>query len=338
VHRVVTAGGRTLRYVVPYDSSNSTVRTRCVSWLEELAASGSDVAVSVDGPGFVDAAATFDRVVVLRNAGRFSRGKAEAAALGRAELGVYELDDGLPWDDGRLAGHRSWRKRPWPRSLIARRAATAADRVIAGNAVLADWASQHCDDVRIIPTCVRPSDYRQRVHWERADVAVIGWIGSPATEPYVWGIAASLAAVCARLGARVEIISGRGEIPPILAPHADRIVWSADATARLAAWDVGIMPLHDGVYERAKCGYKLLQYAASGVPAIGSPVGYNTDLLKAMGAPMPTTGDEWADALFDVLSDQSHRQRIARAGFDVAERHSYAHWFATWSAAVGVDT
>ena len=43
------------------------------------------------------------------------------------------------------------------------------------------------------------------------------------------------------------------------------------------------MPLHDGVYERAKCGYKLLQYAASGVPAVGSPVGVNVSILERDG-------------------------------------------------------
>jgi hypothetical protein len=56
---------------------------------------------------------------------------------------VYDLDDGLPWDDGNLPGFgRHWWKRPFPRSIVAlERAASAADRMIVGNEVLADWAS-----------------------------------------------------------------------------------------------------------------------------------------------------------------------------------------------------
>ena len=70
---------------------------------------------------------------------------------------------------------------------------TNADRMIVGNAVLADWAAGRCADVRVIPTCVEPSDYRPRTAWDIGRPPVIGWIGSPATEPYLTGIAPALA-------------------------------------------------------------------------------------------------------------------------------------------------
>ena len=49
---------------------------------------------------------------------------------------------GSEWDDGTLAGLGRWWKRPVPRSQVARRAAAAADRLIVGNEVLADWGVQ----------------------------------------------------------------------------------------------------------------------------------------------------------------------------------------------------
>ena len=38
------------------------------------------------------------------------------------------------------------------------------------------------------------------------------------------------------------------------------------------------MPLPDAPWENGKCGYKLIQYMASGRPVIASAVGVNTDI------------------------------------------------------------
>jgi glycosyltransferase involved in cell wall biosynthesis len=255
----------------------------------------------------------------------------------RASPGVYDLDDGLPWDDGNLPGLGRWWKRPFPRSLIARRAAAAADRVIAGNEVIAEWATQWCKDVTIVPTCVEPDQYEVRTTWDIGGRApVIGWIGSPATEPYLLDIVDALVEVHRRLGMRLEIVSGTGRTPADLAPFTSRRSWSEGATRWIAGWDVGVMPLRDGVYERAKCGYKLLQYAASGVPAVGSPVGVNDRFLLEMDGVSASSGDEWVDALSSVLTESAARRRArAERGLELAQRYSYAEWAERWMEAVG---
>lgn len=318
--------------VVPYPATNSTVRARGLHWARRL---GADPVVH--GPGFAGAAVPADvPVLLLRNARRVSRGRTEARLLGRAAPGVYDLDDGLPWDDGNLPGLGHWTKRPFPRALLARRAAAAADRVIAGNAVLADWAAGHCRDVRVVPTCVEPGDYAIRAHWELHGPPVLGWIGSPATEGYLVDIAPALAEVHRRTGARVALVSGPGPVPDVLQGFTDKSVWDAASERAIATWDVGLMPLRDGVYERAKCGYKLLQYAASGVPAVASPVGVNRDLIAGMDALGPATLDEWVDALLGLVGEPAQRRRErARAGLAVAEQYSYAVWEAAFADAAG---
>lgn len=253
-----------------------------------------------------------------------------------ATPGVYDLDDGLPWDDGTLPDLGRWWKRPFPRSLLAERAAIAADRVIAGNDLLAEWASQHCGDVRIVPTCVEPSDYRPRAAWDLAHPPLLGWIGSPATEHYLVSIAPALAEIAARTGARVEMISGPGVVPEPLAAFTTRTLWEPAVVERIGGWDVGLMPLHDGVYERAKCGYKLLQYAASGVPAVASPVGVNRSLLQRMDGVAASTTDEWVDALDALLAEPTERRAVrGRSGFALAHDYSYDTWEAAWIDAVG---
>ncbi len=173
------------------------VRARALHWIERLRASGrvSDDSVVVHGPDRPsNAVPPGSDVLLLRNVGRLTRGGRERRLLQRAGLGVYDLDDGLPWDDGNLPGLGRWWKRPFPRSLVADRAAHAADRMVVGNDVLAEWAATRCDDVRIVPTCIEPSEYRRRTAWEIGEVPVVGWIGSPATEPYLVEIADALRA------------------------------------------------------------------------------------------------------------------------------------------------
>jgi glycosyltransferase involved in cell wall biosynthesis len=313
-------------------------------WLDRYAAElGQPLAslCELSGPGFSGRATARDiPTLVVRNVHKFSRGRQEQRLLTAARPGVYDLDDGLPWDDGRLPGLGRWWKRPWPRALIAARAATAADRVVVGNEVLADWASTRCADVRIVPTCVEPDSYARKVDHRVATTPLLGWVGSPATEHYLVSIAPALAEVHRRTGARVVMISGPGEVPAALSAFTDRIVWSEAVVAgAIAGWDVGLMPLTDGVYERAKCGYKLLQYGAAALPVVGSPVGVNRRLLRDMDGDAPTTIDEWVDSLVAQLHEPVERRaERGAAARRVAEAHSYDVWEARWRDAVGLSS
>jgi hypothetical protein len=325
--------------VVPYPATNSTVRARALHWIERAVAAGrlDRGDIHVHGPGFdgprVPAGSP---LLLLRNARRLTRGRHEARLLGRASLGVYDLDDGLPWDGGDLPGLGHWTKRPFPRSLIARRAAAAAARMVVGNDVLAEWAAERCADVRVVPTCVEPADYRLRDSWEIADPPVLGWIGSPATEGYLVGIAGALAEVHRRTGARLALISGAGAIPPTLRGFTDKSTWTPSAVQSIAGWDIGLMPLRDGLYERAKCGYKLLQYGASGVPAVASPVGVNRSMLELMDGLAPTAAGDWVEALMALLTEPAARRaERAAAGVALAKAYSYEAWEDAFLDAVG---
>jgi glycosyltransferase involved in cell wall biosynthesis len=336
----MTATPPTAHVVVPYPVSNASVRARAVHWHDRLVAGGrvDEGRVAFHGPGFAtDAVVPGTPLLLLRNARKLSRGRREAQLLATASLGVYDLDDGLPWDDGSLPGLGRWWKRPFPRSLLAQRAAGAADRVIAGNELLADWASDHCDDVRVVPTCVEPAEYDRRTDWTiEGRRPVIGWIGSPATEHYLVDIAPALQRVHAATGAELVVVSGRSKPAVELGPFTRRVQWDGASVRRIATWDIGIMPLRDGPYERAKCGYKLLQYAASGVPAVASPVGVNGPILEAMSGLPATTIEQWADAMITLIDEPATvRQARAERGFALADRYSYATWESRWLQAVG---
>jgi glycosyltransferase involved in cell wall biosynthesis len=226
---------------------------------------------------------------------------------------VFDVDDAI------------WLHRPFGERTcrgIARRARV----VIAGNRCIADWFRAHARDVRIVPTAVDTERFQPRPPGEaEGDELVIGWIGTSGNLRHLEAIGGALARVLADFPrARLVVVSdgrpGLGALPPERVRH---VPWSVEVEARaVAAMDVGLMPLADDPWTRGKCGFKMLQYMACGVPVVVSPVGVNAELLgmDEIGFPA-STSDEWADALLALARSPDLRRHCGAAGRRVAVAH-----------------
>ena len=274
-------------------------------------------------------------VLLSRQASPFSNGGVERALLSRAAHGVYDVDDAL------FAHPRSAREGLWSKRRTWNAAVAAADVVIAGNDRLADVARERAHEVVIIPSCVEPESYTAKPSYSIAEVPRVVWLGSPSTEHYLTKIADALLQLHHARGLRLTVISAGSARLGRLDAMIDRVEWSPEAmTAHLAAADVGIMPLEDSEWARGKCAYKLLQYGAAALPMIGSPVGANREVLRAAGAPDPTTNDEWVGAIEQIIDASDHeRQLLGRRGRALVQDHySFTAWAPLWRRAVGLDT
>jgi glycosyltransferase involved in cell wall biosynthesis len=274
-----------------------------------------------------------ERMLLHREASPLSRGELERRLLTTARFAVYDLDDALQWDWGE--GGRMRRIAPKaPKALLAAR---HADRVIAGSPVLAEWAAEHNQDVVLIPSCVAPDRYRQKSDYGVREPPRLGWIGSRGNEAYLQLIAPALEELHRRVGARVTVIGTTERTLGELERLIDRVAWSeASQHTELARLDVGLMPVPDEPYTRGKCGYKLLQYGAAGLPAVGSPIGVNADILRRFGMPAPERAADWVDAVLGLLeSSEAERARLGRGALDVVRSaYSYDAWLARWQQAV----
>jgi glycosyltransferase involved in cell wall biosynthesis len=106
-------------------------------------------------------------------------------------------------------------------------------------------------------------------------------------------------------------------------PLLDLVEWSEAAEVPfLQAVDIGIMPLSDTPWARGKCGYKLIQYMACGLPVVASPVGVNAEIVEhGVNGFLATTEAEWSEALATLLRDPALRQRMGAAGRRKVEEH-----------------
>jgi len=263
-----------------------------------------------------------------------SFGAIEAQLLRRAERGVYDFDDALysGYPGGIISRARHI-------DLVWRRSVQTADVVIAGSEVLASHAAAFASNVVVIPSCVEPEDYVVKTSYAVGAIPRVVWLGSPSTEQQLALVRGTLLALNKECGLRLTVISSGNQSLGELDAMIDRVQWTADGFADVvASADVGIMPLYDNEWTRGKCAYKLLQYAAVGLPIVGSAVGANVSVLSQLGGIAASSTDDWREGLASVLrvSDSTRQELGSRARIGVIEHFSYRSWACRWRAATGL--
>ena len=203
------------------------------------------------------------------------------------------------------------------RQLLGRkidRIMQAAHTVVAGNDYLAQRArASGAARVEIVPSVVDTSRYQPARRATSNDMTV-GWIGSPATTPHLRSIVPALESLTQLAGARLETVGAAPlAIPGVSLTQRE---WSESTEiADIARFDVGIMPLFDDAWSRGKCGYKLIQYMASGLPVIASPVGVNRRIVDdGRNGFLAADLDAWRASFRAMHADPALRSRMGSEG------------------------
>ena len=97
--------------------------------------------------------------------------------------------------------------------------------------------------------------------------------------------------------------------------------WSEENEAGLlASCDFGVMPLTDDDFSRGKSAYKLIQYAAAGLPAVASPVGENSLFIReGVNGFSPASPEAWISAvkrLADPRLRAAMSEEMGKVSFD----------------------
>jgi len=239
---------------------------------------------------------------------------------------IYDVDDAVFQRDSYNP------KGPESRVRMARFRATVhvADAVIVGNDYLRERVAAFVEPhrVRVIPTCVEPKRYHPAAHLRTGSRARLVWIGQHGTLASLQLARDSLAAAARRLpGLELRLICDRSvDLSPL------RVVprrWSMPSeAAELAEGDIGINWLPDDSWSLGKCGLKVLQYMAAGLPVVANPVGMNRRMvIPGETGFLASTPGQWAEAVARLAADPQLRCPMGAAGRRMIEQeYCVADW------------
>lgn len=236
---------------------------------------------------------------------------------------IYDFDDAVFLPHRQNRGWIGKLENPASvRSLIS-----MSRRVIAGNPFLAQYARGINGSTDCIPTPVDTERYFPAARKDPAAAPSIAWIGSPSTAKYLLSLAPVFRELARTRPFRLKII-GAGK--PVAFGGDLQVEWKAwdllTEAEEFRSCDIGVYPLWDDEWSRGKCGFKALQFMASGVPVIASAVGVNSQILQhRLNGLLARTPEEWFRLLSELIQDASLRRALGAAGRStVEERYSLA--------------
>lgn len=236
---------------------------------------------------------------------------------------IFDFDDAI---FVRPTYGRNWRDILRDPSRVADVVQLSA-HVTAGNSYLADYARRFNPNVTIIPTTIDTDRYRVRNYSNRLETVTIGWIGS-------WNTTESLRlldGVFRELYARghkfiLKLVGANnldtldfGPVPTI------KRRWNvASEIDELQSFDIGVMPLQATAWDRGKCGFKILQYMAVGVPAVASAVGANAEIIcDGQNGFLAASYKQWIEKLILLIKNPDLRRQLGLQGrATIEERYS----------------
>ena len=203
------------------------------------------------------------------------------------------------------------------------RTVSFADAVFAGNLTLQHEAFRYAVPrrVHLVPTCVDPRRYPLAEHVREKTGVVMVWIGSASTlqgmvsQARLWNGIGRLVG-----GVSLKVICDRW--PQFKHLRVLKARWSAATEGReIASADFGISYLPEDDWSRGKCGLKVLQYMAAGLPVIGNPIGVQTELIQhGKTGFLVSKPSDWVEAVYTLANDADLRRQMGQVARRRVER------------------
>jgi len=222
---------------------------------------------------------------------------------------IYDFDDAIMYNAN--YPNNSSRKR----QKAFKRTVEAADMVIAGNSYLAKHAMKFNKNVEVLPTGLNTKAYRTQAKPKKDDKIRLVWIGSKSTLKYLAEIKPTLE----EIGLRFDNVILRiicDDFFNLYNMLVEKHRWSEKTQVLdLVSSDIGLAPLPDDPFARGKCGFKILQYAAAGLPVITTPVGVNSEYVTdGITGYHASNLPQWIDKITELIENANLRKKMGDAG------------------------
>jgi glycosyltransferase involved in cell wall biosynthesis len=231
---------------------------------------------------------------------------------------IYDFDDAVMYGTRNVSRTRMKRFEGMVRS---------ADLIFCGNSFLLAEAKRFKEDHSFyVPTVVDTDAYPVKAHTEKVPF-VVGWMGSASTLRYLLDIEELFLTL--PLTGQVQFIVVADKAPPFKGDGIMFKRWNKlHENHLLLSFDVGIMPLKEDLWSEGKCGLKLVQYMATGLPSIARSVGVAKEMITdGVNGFLCNNFDEWKEGIEKLHKDTTLRRNMGKAAREIAEeKYSLKVW------------
>ena len=226
----------------------------------------------------------------------------------RARPTIFDFDDAIFHNHAGLDRFRVRKIVAW------------ASHIVVGNRYLYEFVDRP-DKTTIIPTVVDTERYTPRA--DPNGRFTVAWTGLSSNLREMRPIIGALRKALRETRGRLLVVADRppkggfGDLP------LEFIPWSPSSeVSALAKAHVGIMPLRDTAYNRGKCGFKLIQYMARGIPVVATPIGANAEILRHGEEGFFARSDQgWVDAIVGLARSPDRRSLLGARGRSRVQAH-----------------
>jgi glycosyltransferase involved in cell wall biosynthesis len=305
------------------DFSRAASRYRVLQYIPYLESKGVDATVSLyprtlrENFQFFNNLSKYDIVFLQRK--RFTQPRLRWLRK-RARRVVYDFDDSVMYRNSKAKDPISSTRRKRFVQMIKN-----SDFVIAGNEFLKREVLPYNPNVKVIPTGIDRERYGIKTYPVQQKRVTLGWIGDHGSIHYL----EKMRPIFEKVGEKYPHVELKIVCDTFFDCDRMGVVkknWtSEEEVADLQGFDIGLMPLVDDPWSWGKCGFKIIQYQAVGVPVVCTPVGINRDLVEdGMNGFYAMTPKEWEEKLSLLIENSELREQMGREGRKrVLENYTY---------------
>lgn len=190
--------------------------------------------------------------------------------------------------------------------------------VVVGNSYVMERAlSVGAPKVTAIPTVIDADKYKPSSKPAANKKIVIGWVGSPPTVSYLSLIEPALKNLAKKEDFVLYVIGAKYSLDGVNVLYNDwPDGWSEEKEIELTNnIDIGIMPLCDGLWEKGKCGLKLIKYMGCAKPMVASNIGMNPEIIDhGLNGYLASSLEDWENYLSILIRDAEKREQFGKHG------------------------
>lgn len=204
-----------------------------------------------------------------------------------------------------------------------------ASHVITGSPYLTEVLGKHAKKITEISTSISFTRYQQGIKNQQQKnnpgaAFRIGWIGSKTTSVNLLPLKQCFLELQEKYNTELALIGfDKFLVTELQGLHYQLIPWQEDTEIQqLLTFDAGIMPLTDDAFNNGKCGFKLIQYMACGLPTISTPLDANIKINRNKKNLHAVTIQDWKTAITAIINNrQYYKEEVGKENIEIVKQY-----------------